>query len=129
MITPTCFGPYWPIIKEHTIVQESFLKLSFPECSRTAGDLTMWYVYIYIVDGVVRSNWSSFMDTSRTTSYSNYCAQLCLLLLLLHRALQIQCLKVLVFWTISFHLTWSWIHFVQLFIFIISNLLLYHFQT
>ena len=40
-------------------------------------------------------------------------------LLLHHQALQLHCLKVLPFSTTSFHLTKSWMHFVQLFIFII----------
>ena len=44
---------------------------------------------------------------------------LLLFLFLLHQALQLQCLKVLVFSITSFHLTRSWMHFVKLFIFII----------
>ena len=41
------------------------------------------------------------------------------LLLLLLQALHLHCLKVLAFSTTSFHLTRSWMHLVQLFIFII----------
>ena len=41
------------------------------------------------------------------------------ILLLLHHVLQLHCLKGLAFSTISFHTTRCWMHFVQLFIFII----------
>jgi len=47
---PTCFGSYWPIIRGHTIIQNSCL--TFYACSKAAKKTPK--CDIYVVDRVVR---------------------------------------------------------------------------
>ena len=98
------FAIYWRLIRTCTIVRTG---ICGPSCHLSLILNTMCFCY-----------WTVGISSK---TKPGVCSLFLLLLLLLHQVLQLQCLKVLAFSITSLHLTWSWMLFVQLFVFIIHK--------